>query len=183
MNDAENTSGSSWIPNPEFSPRSVLGPRSSDYPHEEYVRNDEGFSARPFSHEEYAYGEPRMGQGTLPVSEERTWAILAHISGFVAMLISAGGLGFVGPLAIWAAYKDRSPYVREAAARSFNFFLAIEIGAVVCWVMFFTVILIPVALIGLAMIFLSGLIFPIRAAMAASRSKLGSYPFEVRVLS
>ncbi len=39
----------------------------------------------------------------------------AHASCF-AMALSAGWLSFVGPLVMWLIYKDRSPFVRQAAA-------------------------------------------------------------------
>ena len=89
-----------------------------------------------------------QGQG-LPAttSEERTWAILGHLSAIIAAVISAGWLSVVGPLVIWALYKDKSAFVRQAAAGAFNFNLAVWAAVIVGWIMFFTMILIPVALI------------------------------------
>jgi uncharacterized protein len=38
----------------------------------------------------------------------------------VAMVLSAGTLGFVGSLVIYLMYKDRGPFVRQHAANSLN---------------------------------------------------------------
>src|SRR5215212_334591 len=87
------------------------------------------------------------GQSLVPTSEERTWAILGHLAAIVAAVISVGWLSFVGPLVIWALYKDRSPFVRQAAAGSFNFNLGLCVMNIIAWICVFTVILIPVALV------------------------------------
>jgi hypothetical protein len=52
--------------------------------------------------------------------QERNWATLAHVIPLVAMVISAGTLGFVGSLVIYLLYKDRGPFVRQHAANSLN---------------------------------------------------------------
>ncbi len=86
-------------------------------------------------------------RGTVSRNDERTMAILAHLSTIVAMIVSAGWLSFVGPLIVWLLYKDRSPYVRQAAAGSFNFNLWAWVMSIVGWILFFTVIGIPVAIV------------------------------------
>ena len=45
-------------------------------------------------------------------------AILAHLAAVIAMVVSAGWLTFVGPLIVWFIYKDKSRFVRNAAAGS-----------------------------------------------------------------
>ena len=93
-----------------------------------------------------------------------------------------GWLSFVGPLLIWAVYKDRSAFVRQAAAGSFNFNLAVWAAIIVGWVMFFTVILIPVAIIVWIVAVVAGLWFHVRAAMAANRGESFRYPWGIPVL-
>ncbi|NUO89287.1 MAG: DUF4870 domain-containing protein [Dermatophilaceae bacterium] len=119
---------------------------------------------------------------TTPTSDERTWAILGHLAAIVAAVISVGWLSFVGPLVIWAIYKDRSAFVRQAAASSFNFNLAVWAAIIVGWVMFFTVILIPVALIVWIVAVVAALWFHIRAAMAANRGEVFHYPWGITIL-
>ena len=122
------------------------------------------------------------GQSLTPTSDERTWAVLGHLAAIVAAVISVGWLSFVGPLLIWAVYKDRSAFVRKAAADSFNFNLAVWAAIIAGWVMLFTVILIPVAIIVWIVAVVAGLWFHIRAAMAASRGVCLRYPWSIRVL-
>ncbi|MBA3780272.1 DUF4870 domain-containing protein [Nocardioides sp. InS609-2] len=52
--------------------------------------------------------------------EERTLGAVAHAVPLVAMVVSAGLLGFVGSLVIYLLYKDRGPFVRAHAANSLN---------------------------------------------------------------
>jgi hypothetical protein len=45
---------------------------------------------------------------------------LAHAIPLVAMVVSAGFLGFVASLVLYVMYKDRGPFARENAANSLN---------------------------------------------------------------
>ena len=45
---------------------------------------------------------------------------LAHAIPLVAMVLSAGTLGFVASLILFLIYKDKGPFVRENAANSLN---------------------------------------------------------------
>ncbi len=53
-------------------------------------------------------------------SEARTWAMLAHIIGVVASVVSAGTIAFVAPLVIWLIYKDRSALVAFHGKQNLN---------------------------------------------------------------
>jgi uncharacterized Tic20 family protein len=57
---------------------------------------------------------------TVSPSEERTMGMLAHAIPLVAMVVSAGTLGFVASLILYLIYKDKGPFVRENAANSLN---------------------------------------------------------------
>lgn len=59
-------------------------------------------------------------QTPISPSQERTLGSLAHAVPLVAMVLSAGLLGFVGSLVIYLMYKDRGPFVRAHAANSVN---------------------------------------------------------------
>ena len=52
--------------------------------------------------------------------DERTWGALAHGAALVAMILSAGFLGFLGSFAVYVIHKDRGPFVRAHAANSIN---------------------------------------------------------------
>ena len=57
---------------------------------------------------------------TVSPSEERTMGTLAHAIPLVAMVVSAGTLGFVASLILFLIYKDKGPFVRAHAANSLN---------------------------------------------------------------
>ncbi len=64
-----------------------------------------------------SYAQP---QTQLSPTQERTMGAVAHGAPLVAMVLSAGLLGFVGSLVIYLMYKDRGPFVRAHAANSLN---------------------------------------------------------------
>ncbi len=120
---------------------------------------------------------------TTTSADERTWAIVAHVSTLAAAVLSAGWLSIVGPLVIWAIHKDRSPFIRQASAGAFNFNLVIWAMTLVGWVCFFTIIAIPVALVLWGVAFVAAVWFHVRAALAANRGEGYRYPWGITVLS
>lgn len=115
-------------------------------------------------------------------SDERTMAILAHLAAVIAMIVSAGWLTFVGPLIVWFIYKDKSAFVRNAAAGAFNFNLAMTITSVVAWILCFTVILIPLSIIAFVVVFIMTLVCSIKGAVKASNKEFYHYPFGINLL-
>jgi len=119
---------------------------------------------------------------TPATGDEKTLAVVAHLSPIIAMVLSAGWLGILGPLIVWLLFRDRGGLVRNAAATSFNFNITIWVANVIGWICIFTIILIPV---GLVLIFIPGLlqlIFSILGALRASRGEQFKYPFQVPIL-
>jgi len=68
---------------------------------------------------EPSYSYAPQSQPITPV-QERTWGTISHVVPLVAMVVSAGTLGFVGSLVIYLIYKDKGPFVRAHAANSLN---------------------------------------------------------------
>ena len=126
----------------------------------------------------YRPGNEPMAVG----SEDRTAAALAHAASLIAMVISAGWLSFVGPLVMWLLYKDRSPFVRQAAAGSFNFNLGLWLMSIVGWICIITVIGIPLGLVLLAVSFLGQIIGHVIGTLRATRGETMNYPFQIKVL-
>lgn len=118
-------------------------------------------------------------------SNERTWSILAHLSAPAAFLLSAGSLSFLGPLVIWAVYKERSPLVRRAAAGSFNFNVTVWLIYIAAWVLvIFTLglgflVAIPVWIA----LFVIAAVLHVQAALKASRGETYTYPLQIPILS
>ena len=82
--------------------------------------------------------------------QERNLGALAHGVPLVAMVLSAGTLGFVGSLVIYLLYKDRGPFVRAHAANSLN--VQIMTGIVLLLSFPLMLVLIGVATYGLALL-------------------------------
>ncbi|GLB65175.1 hypothetical protein NCCP2495_30550 [Dietzia sp. NCCP-2495] len=115
-------------------------------------------------------------------SEDRTAAALAHASSLIAMVISAGWLSFVGPLVAWLIYKGRSPFVRQAAAGSFNFNLTMWLVSIVGWICIITIIGIPLGLLLLAVSFLGQVIAHVIGTLRATRGEVMNYPLQIKIL-
>lgn len=89
---------------------------SQQFPNESSNPYDEQASPAPH------VGTPGYGVQPQPLSpsQERTMGAVAHGAPLVAMVLSAGLLGFVGSLVIYLMYRDRGPFVRAHAANSLN---------------------------------------------------------------
>lgn len=125
------------------------------------------------------YGRP---QG-VPTSDERLWAILAHLSAPIASVVSAGWLTIVGPLVVWMLYKDKSAFIRQASAGAFNFTLTMWLVSLVGWILTITIV---GAVIGIPMIIIGALgsiVLGIVGAIKTSSGVAFAYPWQLVVLS
>ncbi len=136
-------------------------------------------------HENIPNDQDYMRQGYAPnvSAEERTWAMLAHLSAVIAWFISAGWLSFVGPLAVWIVKKDSSPYVRQAAAQSFNFNLGMALMTIVGWIMVITIILLPVGFLLIGLAWVLEMYHHIKATIKTSNNRVHRYPFQIKILA
>lgn len=81
-----------------------------------------------------SYGQPTGYQTTpkaMSPQDERTWGALSHAGAVVAMICSAGFLGFLASIAVYVVHKDRGPFVRAHAANSINLQITMFIWLVV----------------------------------------------------
>lgn len=130
----------------------------------------------------YPYQPDPSRDAVAVTDDERTWAVLGHISTIVAAVVSVGWLSFVGPLVIWALYRDKSAFVRQSAAGAFNFNLVIWAVTIVGWIFFITLIGIPVAIIIWIVVFVASIVYHVLAALAASRGEVYRYPWSITIL-
>lgn len=84
----------------------------------------------------------------MSADDERTWALLAHLS--ILLNLVTGFLGPVAPIVIYFAFKDRSRFVRYHAMQSFLFQLLAWIGggilATTLWIISIPLIVVIVGL-------------------------------------
>ena len=81
-------------------------------------------------------------------SDEKTWAVLAHVS----ILLAAITVGLLGPVAafvIWLVKKDESDYVAKQALQALIYQIVV---AVLSWIMWGAIVLLSIAVIGICLI-------------------------------
>ncbi len=121
-------------------------------------------------------------------SEERNWAMVAHLCGLLWIVGGTGLLFFpfgglalfsiLGPLIIWKTKGQSMPFVAEQAKESLNF----QITVFLLGLLFALLIL---ALIGFALLWILGvanLVLVIIAAIQVSDGKPYRYPFCLRLV-
>src|SRR4028118_1587101 len=85
-----------------------------------------------------------------PTSEERNWAMAAHLGSFVAAYIA---LGLLAPLLVLLVKGNTSPYVRRHSVESLNFQITMLIWTAVAFVLavvtlgFGLLVILPVAIV------------------------------------
>ncbi len=119
-----------------------------------------------------------MGQ-----SDEKTWAVLAHLSALAAAFV---GFAFLGPMVVYLLKRDDSPYVRAHAAAALNFQLSWLIWGIVLGIATFVLIFFIVGLLLLPVIIIGAiawLVLVIVASVKANNGELFKYPLTIDFFS
>ncbi len=119
----------------------------------------------------HGYQMPAGAYGPRPGTDDTTMAMLAHLLGFLTW--------FIGPLVLYLAKKDDSPYVRAQAAEALNFQLTLMIAYLVSWVLAFVLI----GFLLMLVVWIGSIILMIMAAVAANRGENYRYPMNIRFVS
>ena len=98
--------------------------------------------------------------------------MFAHLVPLIAMVLSAGLLGFVGSLIIYVMYKDRGDFVRSHAANSLN--VQIMTGIVLLVSFPLMLILVGFATYALALVF--AFVLHVLGAIRANNGELWDPP-------
>lgn len=160
--------------NPDGSPRQDAYPNASGDPYANQGQHGGGH-----------YAPPHGGYAPSGASDsDRLVAVFCHLSGIISTVLSGGWLPFVGPLVIWFLYKDKDPFVRRAAAGSFNFHVVAAIVFIALWII--TILTLGLALpLTLLLFVVAGALYlwwTISASMKASRGEPYTYPVEIKIL-
>ena len=127
-------------------------------------------------------GAPPPGYGGLPTSEERNWALSAHVGTFVAAWFA---MGFIAPLVIMLVKGNDSPFVRRHAVESLNFQLSLLIYIVAGFVISLVtlgiglIVVVPVAIV----VGIFALVVIILATVKAANGEEYRYPITLRMVS
>ncbi|MGZ5416293.1 MAG: DUF4870 domain-containing protein [Nocardioides sp.] len=120
--------------------------------------------------------QPGYGPLTVPTSEEKNWALAAHVGTFVAAWFA---MGFLAPLIIMLVKGNDSAFVRRHAVESLNFQISLLIYLVVSFILAF--ILIGFVLMAAVGVF--ALVVIILATIKAANGEDYRYPLCIRMVS
>ncbi|MGH8210886.1 MAG: DUF4870 domain-containing protein [Steroidobacteraceae bacterium] len=115
--------------------------------------------------------------GAAPTQNERTWGMIAHLSAFAVFVVPLGG-NIIAPLIIWLTRRDTSAFVAMEAKEALNFNISVALGWVVCGLLMFVLVGIPLGVI----LFVCWLALTIFAAIKASEGTGYRYPFSLRLV-
>jgi len=115
--------------------------------------------------------------GSAPSEKERTWGMLAHLSALIGLIVPVIGV-VIGPLVVWLARRDASPFVAAHALEALNFNITVLLGALVCMLLMLVFI---GFLLGTAL-FVAWLVLTLVAAIKASEGETYRYPFSLRLV-
>ena len=110
-------------------------------------------------------------------SDERMWAMFAHLSALAGFIIPFGSI--LGPLIIWQIKKNEFPLVDDQGKEALNFQITMAIALLVSFVLM-------IVLIGFILIWVVGLFDLIMIVIAAIKANNGEryrYPFTLRLVN
>jgi uncharacterized Tic20 family protein len=123
----------------------------------------------------YQQGPP-PGMPPVPTSEERNWALAAHIGSLVAAWFA---MGFLAPLIVLLVKGKESPFVRRHAVESLNFQISLLIYMVASGIL----VLLIIGIFMLIALGIFALVVIILATIAASNGQDYRYPLTIRLIT
>jgi uncharacterized Tic20 family protein len=131
------------------------------------------------------YTGPMTGQPTTD-SDVKLWSMVAQLSVLLSWL-TAGFLGWLGPLIVFMVYKDRNRYIRYNAAEALNAAISVVIIEIVLSIIF-GIITVLTAGIGAFLFFLLWVpaavhgVFAIIGAVKVNKNEWWNYPVNIRLV-
>jgi len=110
---------------------------------------------------------------TVIEAQDRTLAILTHLSGLAGYIIPLGGV--LAPVIIWVVKKD-DRVIAAIAKQAVLLNVAVFVCGLALALLILTVILIPVTFLGWSVLGLIAVILPIIGAVKASDGEYYMYP-------
>lgn len=151
--------------------------------HQSGAINDEEFSrakARLINEPPPASGGPQVPpiqtSGTDLEQQTRQWAMFLHLSQLAGFLIPLAGL--VVPIVIWQIKKSELPGIDAHGKIVVNWIISEIIYLLVCLLLTFVLIGVPLLIAVGAL----GILFPIIGAIKANNGQVWRYPFSINVL-
>ncbi|MFQ5702019.1 MAG: DUF4870 domain-containing protein [Acidobacteriota bacterium] len=107
------------------------------------------------------------------VPQDRTLAALAHLSGLAGYILPLGGV--LVPIIIWIMKSD-SPVISGIAKQALLLNVVVFLTIVVTALLWITIILIPLVILGWVALGLAAIVLPIVGAIKASSGIYYRYP-------
>lgn len=121
--------------------------------------------------------DSKPAPGTAPTQDERTWGMIAHLSAFAVFVFPLFG-NILGPLIVWLARRDTSAFVEMEAKEALNFNISVGLAGLVCGVLTFVLVGIPLG----TLVFLGWLVLTIIAGIKANEGIGYRYPVALRLV-
>lgn len=103
-----------------------------------------------------------------------TYCMLLHLSQLISLFLPPGG--WVMPVVMWALFKDKDPRIDQHGKVVINWILSALIYTVVCVILIFLVIGVPL----LIALHVAGLIFAVIGGIKANDGQLWDYPMSIQ---
>lgn len=116
-------------------------------------------------------------------SDERTWAMIAHLSAFSAFVTVIGCV--LGPLIVWLVKRDTMPFAADHAKEALNFNITLAIvfaGLVLLTIVTFGIGVVLTWPVG-ALLWVAWIVLTIIAAIKAHEGASYRYPFTLRLVN
>jgi uncharacterized protein len=116
-------------------------------------------------------------------NDERTWALIGHLSAFSAFVTGIGCI--LGPLIVWLIKRDTLPFAGEQAKEALNFNITVALAFVALWGLTFITFGIGIVLTGPLMLVLgiAWIVLVIIAAIKANEGVAYRYPMTLRLVN
>lgn len=115
-----------------------------------------------------AYGP--TGQPLMQPSEQRTWAMFAHLGGIL--------VSWLCPLIIYLVCKGRGAFVEDQAKEALNFQITYFIAIVASAILIFAI----VGIVLLPIVFILAMVFGIMGSVKAYHGEPYRYPLNIRFI-
>jgi len=120
---------------------------------------------------------PGFTTGPGPGSDERQWALFAHLSALAGFLVPFGNV--IGPLVIWQIKKTDMPFVDEQGKEALNFQITVTIAVFVCILL----MIIAIGFLLLPLVAIGALVLTVIGAVKANSGEHYRYPIALRLVT
>jgi uncharacterized Tic20 family protein len=111
-------------------------------------------------------------------SEDKTWALVAHLSPLAGFLVPIPFFNLIAPAIVWFLKRETMPVIDDQAKEVINFQITLTIAGLICIPLIFVFIGIFLAFA----LIVYGIVMAVLGAKAAQDGKLYRYPYCLRLL-